>query len=141
MYVKCYWHFNSWLLSDLLFEKEVSKIVLLKLSLTASGNQVIIAQWLAWRLANGEVLGSNPSKGDNYYFWIKRKYLFEFEFMTWYIQFITRYIYQLWYYIIYLFTRLTPRQHLHHSIKHLFSLYFQEKTITIWTLTQFFLVA
>ena len=28
-------------------------------------NQVIIAQWLARRLATGEVPGSNPSKGDN----------------------------------------------------------------------------
>ena len=28
-------------------------------------NQVVIAQWLAWQLATGEVLCSNPSKGDN----------------------------------------------------------------------------
>ena len=26
------------------------------------GNQAIIAQWLAWRLATGEVPGSNPGK-------------------------------------------------------------------------------
>ena len=28
-------------------------------------DQVIIAQWLACRLATGEVSGSNPSKGEN----------------------------------------------------------------------------
>ena len=28
-------------------------------------NQVVIAQWLARRLAAGEVLGSNPGKGEN----------------------------------------------------------------------------
>ena len=28
-------------------------------------NQVIIAQWLASRLATGEFPGSNPIKGDN----------------------------------------------------------------------------
>ena len=28
-------------------------------------NQVVIAQWLAWPLATGEVPGSNPSKGEN----------------------------------------------------------------------------
>ena len=28
-------------------------------------HQVIIAQWLAWRLATGEVPGSNPGKGEN----------------------------------------------------------------------------
>ena len=28
-------------------------------------NQVIIAQWLAWQLATGEVPGSNPGKGQN----------------------------------------------------------------------------
>ena len=29
------------------------------------GNEVVITQQLAWRLATGEVLGSNPSKGEN----------------------------------------------------------------------------
>ena len=33
--------------------------------LTIEGNQVVIAQWLAWRLATGEVPGSNPGKGEN----------------------------------------------------------------------------
>ena len=28
-------------------------------------DQVIIAQWLAWRLATWEVPGSNPGKGEN----------------------------------------------------------------------------
>ena len=28
-------------------------------------HQVVIAQWLARQLATGEVLGSNPGKGDN----------------------------------------------------------------------------
>ena len=28
-------------------------------------DQVVIAQWLARRLATGEVPGSNPGKGDN----------------------------------------------------------------------------
>ena len=28
-------------------------------------NQVIIAQWLAWQFAIGEVSGLNPDKGDN----------------------------------------------------------------------------
>ena len=28
-------------------------------------DQVIIAQWLAWQLATGEVPGLNPGKGDN----------------------------------------------------------------------------
>ena len=28
-------------------------------------NQVVIAQWLAQRLATGAVLGSSPGKGDN----------------------------------------------------------------------------
>ena len=28
-------------------------------------NQVFIAQWLAWRLATGELLGLNPGKGEN----------------------------------------------------------------------------
>ena len=32
--------------------------------------QVVIAQWLAWGLATGEVLGSNPGKGESIY----RKY-------------------------------------------------------------------
>ena len=32
---------------------------------TKNRDQVIIAQWLAWRLATGYVLGSNPGKGDN----------------------------------------------------------------------------
>ena len=31
-------------------------------------NQVIIAPWLAWRLATGEVTGSNPGKGENLLF-------------------------------------------------------------------------
>ena len=29
-------------------------------------DQVVIAQWLAWRLATKQVLGSNLGKGDNY---------------------------------------------------------------------------
>ena len=33
--------------------------------LTNLKDQVVIAQWLAWRLAIGEVLGSNPGKGEN----------------------------------------------------------------------------
>ena len=28
-------------------------------------NEVVIAQWLEWRLATGEVPGSNPDKGKN----------------------------------------------------------------------------
>ena len=28
-------------------------------------DQVIIAQWLAWQIATGEVPGSNPGKGEN----------------------------------------------------------------------------
>ena len=37
--------------------------------------QVIIAQWLAWWLATGEVPGSNRDKGDNLInFWLKRKF-------------------------------------------------------------------
>ena len=28
-------------------------------------DQVVIAQWLAWRLATGEVPGSNPGKGED----------------------------------------------------------------------------
>ena len=28
-------------------------------------NQVVIAQWLAWQPATGEVPGSNPGKGKN----------------------------------------------------------------------------
>ena len=28
-------------------------------------NQVVIAQWLAWRLATSEVPGLNPGKGEN----------------------------------------------------------------------------
>ena len=28
-------------------------------------NQVVIAQWLAWRLATGDVLGLSPGKGEN----------------------------------------------------------------------------
>ena len=32
---------------------------------TFVSNQAIIAQWLAWWLATGVVLGSNSGKGDN----------------------------------------------------------------------------
>ena len=28
-------------------------------------DQVIIAQWVGWQLATGEVPGSNPGKGEN----------------------------------------------------------------------------
>ena len=38
-------------------------------------DQVIIAEWLAWQLATGEVLGSNPGKGKNLLIiWLKRKF-------------------------------------------------------------------
>ena len=36
-----------------------------KCDIKAWRDQVVIAQWLAWRPAMGEVPGSNPSKGDN----------------------------------------------------------------------------
>ena len=31
-------------------------------------HQDIITEWLPWRLATGEVPGSNPGKGENYKF-------------------------------------------------------------------------
>ena len=37
-------------------------------------NQVVIAQWLALWLATGEVLGSNPGKGENLLLSDKRKF-------------------------------------------------------------------
>ena len=37
----------------------------LKILSSCQSNQVAIAQWLARRLATGEVLGPNPGKGEN----------------------------------------------------------------------------
>ena len=34
-------------------------------AITLENYQVVIAQWLARRLATGEVPGSNPGKGEN----------------------------------------------------------------------------
>ena len=36
-----------------------------KMKCTIRSYQVVIAQWLARRLATGEVLGSNPGKSEN----------------------------------------------------------------------------
>ena len=38
----------------------------LELKVKMQGKQVVIAQWLAQRLATGEVPGLNPGKGENY---------------------------------------------------------------------------
>ena len=40
---------------------------------------VVIALWVAWRLATREVPGSNSGKGDNYLLWIKMNNWFKFE--------------------------------------------------------------
>ena len=49
---------------DSLWPDNVVKLVKPKVQ-AKQANKVIIAQWLARRLATGEVPGSNPYKGDN----------------------------------------------------------------------------
>ena len=43
----------------------------------AKDHQGDMAQCLAWRLTSGEVWGSNPGKGENHFFLIKRNYYFK----------------------------------------------------------------
>ena len=62
----------EWPLNELFHDVERSESTFLRWRMTMmmtikrlGKNQVIIAQWLAQRLATVEVLGSNPEKGEN----------------------------------------------------------------------------
>ena len=52
-------HLNRVLLREERLFKDINFVILIIF------DQDIITQWLIWRLATGEVLGSNPNKGDN----------------------------------------------------------------------------
>ena len=47
--------------------KKTDEVLLYKWTIVSNSSihQVIIAKWLAWRLATGEVPSSNPGKGEN----------------------------------------------------------------------------
>ena len=46
-------------------------------------NQVVIAQWLAWKNVIGNVLGSNPGKGDNILISDWRKFEYHYSVGLW----------------------------------------------------------